>query len=164
MNKNEMAVLYRYNRWAWERVLDRTSHAKPEQYTALAPVPHGSLCGTLVHALGAEVLWRQRWQGYSPTALLKEPDLPTFEGLQRRWEVETSALQAFVARLSDPNLSETIDYRTTKGTPMTDVLWHLLVHVVNHGTQHRAEAGMLLTSFGLSPGDLDLLTFIREAK
>ena len=38
----------------------------------------------------------------------------------------------------------------------------MLVHVVNHGTQHRAEAGVLLTAEGRSPGELDLIYYAEE--
>jgi uncharacterized damage-inducible protein DinB len=37
-----------------------------------------------------------------------------------------------------------------------------MVHVLNHGTQHRSEAAVLLTELGRSPGDLDLVDFLEE--
>ncbi|HJP27606.1 MAG TPA: DinB family protein [Dehalococcoidia bacterium] len=36
-------------------------------------------------------------------------------------------------------------------------LWELMLHVVNYGTQHRSEVEMMLTKFGHSPGDMDIL-------
>ena len=162
MNKNDIETLYRYNEWAWRRVLGQAALVSPEQFAAPAPVPQGSLRGTLVHALAAEVAWRRRWQGDSPAALLSQGDLPTFEALHDRWEQEAQALRDFVAGLTDDDLTGTVHYKTTKGQPMENVLWHLMAHVVNHGTQHRSEAAMLLTSYGHSPGDLDLIVFLRD--
>lgn len=162
MKPDDIRTLFRYHRWAWDRVLAQTARVNTEQYLALAPVPHGSLRGTLVHALSAEITWQRRLQGESPTELLQEVSLPIFADLQVRWQVETDALQQAVEALTDTNLSATLHYKNTHGTPMENVLWHLLMHVVNHGTQHRAEAAMLLTTFGFSPDDLDLITFLLE--
>ncbi len=84
MDQNDIATLFRYNDWANARVLRQAALLAPEQYTAPAPTPQGSLRGTLVHTLAAEVAWRRRWQGQSPTALLSQADLPTFADLRDR--------------------------------------------------------------------------------
>lgn len=164
MNRDDLALLFTYDRWAWERVLAKAALLTPEQYLALAPVPHGSLRGTLVHALSAQRTWRRRLEGESTSALLSEQDLPDFAVLQQYWAAETQTLAEIVARLTDADLQETLHYTTTKGAPMADVLWCVFAHVFNHGTAHRTEAAMLLTTYGYSPGDLDLIVFLREQR
>jgi uncharacterized damage-inducible protein DinB len=54
------------------------------------------------------------------------------------------------------------EYTTLGGQPYSNTLWHLMAHVVNHGTQHRSELALLLTKLGHSPGDIDLISFVRE--
>ena len=110
MNKRDIETLFRYTDWANARVLSQVAQVSSEQYTAPAPVPQGSLRGALVHTLAAEVIWRRRWQGDSPTVLLNENDLPTREALQERWQQEAQALRQFVASLTDDDLNRTVHY------------------------------------------------------
>jgi uncharacterized damage-inducible protein DinB len=164
MNREDVAFLFRYNTWAWERILAQAARVIEEQYAAPAPTPQGSLRGTLVHALSAETTWLRRWQGESPTAPLTEADLPTFASLRRRWEEHTPALLGFVTSVTDEALLATLEYKTMKSVPQADTLWHVVAHAINHGTQHRSEAAMVLTGYGYSPGDLDLIVWLRQAR
>jgi uncharacterized damage-inducible protein DinB len=162
MNKADIELLFRYNAWAWDRVLTQAARLTHEQYTMPAPTPQGSLRGTLVHALAAEMLWPQRVEGESPARLLAVEDVPTFKALQDDWTRAREALDAFLATLTDEQLRNVVQYKTTKGVPQFNVVWEMLAHLVNHGTQHRSEAAMLLTGHGFSPGDLDLIVFLRQ--
>jgi len=118
---------------------------------------------TLVHALTAEWIWRRRCQeGVSPTALLNPADFPTLAALRTRWQAEERAMRAFVAGLGDQDLQKTIHYKSTGGVPHHNILWQILVQVVNHGTQTRSEAAVILTDYGHSPGDLDFIVYLRQ--
>ena len=57
-----------------------------------------------------------------------------------------------------PTLTDDFVAYVHEGVP----IWLMLVHVVNHGTQHRAEAAMILTAEGRSPNDLDLINYAEE--
>lgn len=164
MNRNDIALLFDYNYWANGRVLGAAEGLTNEQYVAVVPgLSHGSIRATLVHALAAERIWRQRClEGESPSTLLKEADCPTLAALHALWSEEERLMRAGLVRLTDEALAGRLAYRTTGGRAMENTLWQLLAHVVNHGTQHRAEAAVALTASGHSPGDVDLIIFLRR--
>ena len=164
MDREAIRLLFDYNDWANGRILAAAEELSAAEYTTVVPgLSHGSVRATLVHALSAEDIWRQRClEGVSPPRLLVEADLPAFADLRARWAEVQRAMRAGLARLDDAALAAPLDYRTTGGRPMRDVRWHLLAHLVNHGTQHRAEAAVALTAFGHSPGDIDLIIYLRE--
>ena len=160
MNKQDILLLYQYNQWANAKILNAAANVTPEQFLAPASFPHGGLRGTLVHALSAEWIWRTRWEGTSPTHLLKANDFPDFQSLRLRWADEEGRLLSFVENITEERLNSTFDYTNTSGKPFTRVLWQAMAHVVNHGTQHRTEAAAMLTDLGCSPGDIDLNVFL----
>jgi uncharacterized damage-inducible protein DinB len=162
MNKQDITLLYKYNQWANAKILNATSDVTSEQFLAPATFPHGGLRGTLVHTLFAEWIWRHRWEGTSPVVRLKPEDFPTFETLRSRWEDEEKLLLSFVDDVTDERLNSRFFYTNTKGDPFERILWQVMVHLVNHGTQHRSETAALLTDFGHSPGDIDLVYFLSE--
>jgi len=162
MNKADILTLYKYNQWANGRILGAAANVTQEQFLADASYPHGGLRSTLVHTLFAEWVWRSRWIGISPLDRLKPDQFPTFEALRSHWMDEERALMEFVLGLTDEKLNSVIQYKNTKGVPFEQVLWKMMAHVVNHGTQHRAEAAAMLTEFGCSPGDVDMIYFFTE--
>ncbi len=163
MNTSEIVTLYQYNYWANGLILKMAGAAGEDVYRAPAQVSFGSLQGTLVHILSAEWLWRLRIQeGQSPSFHLKAEDFPNLKSLGERWLDEEQKMLDFIAGLKDASLERKIRYTNTKGVDYSTPLWQILVHIVNHGTQFRSEAAVILTQAGYSPGDLDLIKFVRE--
>ena len=162
MNKNDILTLFDYNDWANGRIAAVAEQVSDEQFLAPANVSHGSLRDTLVHMLSADWIWRLRCQeGVSPENLLSHDDFPNFAAVRSRWAREAAALRSYIESLTDEDLNETIHYSSTRGRPYSDTLGHILLHLANHGTQHRSEAAVLLTGYGHSPGDLDLILYLR---
>jgi uncharacterized damage-inducible protein DinB len=164
MNKKDIQLLYKYNNWANKRILDATAFLTHEQFLAPAPYPHGGLRNTLTHTIFAEWIWRTRWLGVSPTKRIQPEEFPDFDALRTRWLEEEGKLNLFIANLTDERLNAGFQYKTTGGDDRENILWHIMAHVVNHGTQHRSEAAAMLTQFNHSPGDIDLIVFLREIK
>lgn len=165
MNKTDISTLLDYNYWANARLWRALLQVTPEQFTAKNTSSHGSLRGTLVHTLFAEMIWRRRLQGEQmPSSFPVETDFPTPQSLHDAWVADEQQMRSFLETLTDEFLQSTLEYKNTKGVPFKNVAWNILAHVVNHATQHRAEAAAMLTDFGHSPGDVDMIFYFREKK
>ena len=163
MHQTDIVTLYDYNYWATRRIVGAAANLTAEQFTAPTPLSWGSVRDVLTHVLGAEWVWRLRCQeGLAPAKLLNPTAFPTLDALLVRWGQEEAAMRAYVGNLADDALNSPITYRNTAGKAFEAVLWQILLHVVNHGTQHRAEVAHVLTSMGHSPGDIDFIVYLRE--
>ncbi len=163
MIKTEILTLFEYNYWATRLIVQAAAGLSPEQFLAPVRLSFGSVRGTLVHVYGTEHLWRLRCQeGTSPSSLPAEASFPDLAALRQAWEEEEQQMRSFLASLADGDLQRPVRYTTTRGVPYENLLWQILAHVVNHGTQFRSEAGVALTEFGHSPGDVDFIFFIRQ--
>ena len=165
MNIKDVLLLYEYNYWANKRILDASADVTQEQLDAPASFPYGGLRGTLFHVMEAESSWRMYFQNDNWDAPeLNMQDFPDLAALQERWAAEEQDMRSYLAMLSDDKLNGHRYYTTNEGDARDRILWHCLLHVVNHGTQHRSEAAALLTDYGCSPGDLDFTRFLNEYK
>jgi uncharacterized damage-inducible protein DinB len=125
----------------------------------------------MVHIL--DNIWQQRitLQGYYQEPLadeaaydateLHEDAFPTFAALQERWMREQREMRAYLDTLTEETLNSTIRY-VISGAVRVRVVWHILLDLTYHATQHRSETAILLTSYGQSPVDFYFIMFQNE--
>jgi uncharacterized damage-inducible protein DinB len=155
MLAEEIRFLFAYDRWATIRVLSVLDDLDPVAWARTDVVGERGLGEILVHHLGASQRWRIGFETQG-TDEGPEPELqplPTIDELRERWRAEWAAVDAWLPTLTDDFVAYVYG-----GVPV----WQMLLHVVNHGTQHRAEAAALLTGGGRSPGELDLVNYAEE--
>jgi uncharacterized damage-inducible protein DinB len=153
-------TMYAYNAWANGRVLDAAERLRPEERRADGGASFSSIHDTLVHIMGAQWIYLARWTGTSPSAMPAADAFSDLAAIRERWARIEADTQQFVAALSDAALARVVDYLNTEGVRWAYPLWQQMLHQVNHATQHRSEAAMLLTRFGQSPGRLDFLYYL----
>ena len=165
MDKEQAITLVEYNIWANHRVILQVAHLTPAELLAETALSYNTIMGTLVHILDTQWYWREAaQQGKLPTETLSVADFPTFSSLRKRWDEEDRLLLCYVQRLSAAELKSSITYDWLWARPRTRPLWHILQHIVNHGTQHRSEIGQYMATLGRSPKDLDFIKFAAKAK
>jgi len=129
-------------------------------------VSHSSLGMDLLHLVAAQVGWLSIWQGGAPRIPLPSAQSGRFLDSLVDWYARShEAIHEFIASLREQDLGRPRIDNPHGGNPSVKqnrsmLLWDMMMHVVNHGTQHRSEAAMALTALGRSPGDLDFIDFV----
>ena len=159
MNRETLKLLYEYNEWANNRILDAAEQLSWQQLTEANAFGWNSLFGALVHILDAEYYWRTFLADNVETDWIEVSDFADLAALRARWAQENDGLREYIASLTDEAIAAPFAYER-EGERRQRPLWHFLVHVYTHSTQHRSECAALLTGFGASPGDMDFTRFL----
>jgi uncharacterized damage-inducible protein DinB len=154
-NSAQLRTLVAYNQWANEKILRAIDGMTAEELTQPVDAYIGSVARNLQHILLATRVWLARWKGETPPALTEPVTAPWVDA----YAVTHADFRAFVEPLTDTNAARVVQYKDSKGNPFALPLDQLITHVVNHGTHHRAETGMLLERRGRSPGDMDYVYY-----
>src|SRR5260370_36723078 len=170
MTKDDIQLLYEYDRWANNRVLRAVSALSAEQFTRDLGGSFRSVRDTLVHIVGGEWGWLAYWKepSHSPSFLTDlwtrhdvvfTPDaFPSLSTVQLKWaEVEKEQAE-FVNRVTNESLEKVLPFRTTQIS-----LAHLMQHLVNHSTYHRGQIALMLRQLGAEPQATDFHVFLAEA-
>lgn len=162
-----MRTFYDYNHWATEKIMGAAAALTQEQLDAPGTAGHGSIRQTLLHMIDTHQGWLSWWDGSlsAQDAMqwsLDPAEHPDLAAVRGAWNVVNEQTRAFVNPLSDEDMERTYSTETPDGTTMMFVLWRMMLHVANHGTQHRSEVAAMLTVFDCSPGEIDVLFYDFE--
>ncbi len=160
--KEQLSSLYEYGAWVNRRLLEAAAALTEEQFKRKVLPGFGSVHLTLVHILGAEVIWFARWQGQSPKTILLPSELPTVTAIRERWAELTDERRANLASLDEAELAATVHWTNLRGQPYALPRWQVLLHCANHSTHHRSEVAAMLTELGHEPDSTDLLEYYLD--
>src|SRR5215472_17645778 len=171
MTKDEIRLLYEYDRWANDRVVQYVSAITPQQFTRDLGGAFQSVRHTLVHIVAGEWIWLQYWKAESPSVpfindLRKRRDqlfaaklYPTIAAAEAKWrEVEKGQI-AFVESVTDEGLNRMLPFRTTHVS-----LAHLMQHVANHSSYHRGQIALMMRQLNAEPMATDFHVFLVEGR
>jgi uncharacterized damage-inducible protein DinB len=163
MMLNDIRTLHAYNTWASTRIFDALASVSDEQYLADMKSSHGGIHSTLVHMVGAEKVWLERFQGEAQPFLSQNPP-GSLAGLRGIWDATRAKTTAWLDRQSDQSLEGTFTLTTVKGDVFTHVFWQAFQHVVNHSTYHRGQVVTMMRQLGIKPPSTDLALYYRETR
>jgi uncharacterized damage-inducible protein DinB len=171
MTKEDIRLLYEYDRWANNRVLQSVSVLNTEQFTRDLGGSFRSLRDTLLHIIGGAWIWLQYWKEPSPSsafladlsarrnALFNPAAFPNVAAVQLKWVEVEKDLTEFVNSLTDDSLEQMLPFRATQAR-----LAHLMQHLANHSTYHRGQVALMMRQLGAEPVATDFHVFLVEGR
>jgi len=169
MTKDDIQLLYEYDRWANNKVLQAVSALRPEQFTRDLGGSFRSVRDTLVHIIGGEWGWLTYWKASSHSAALLadlwdrhdtlfHPDaFRNLSAVRLKWEEVEKEQTEFVSSVTEEALSKILPIRATQLS-----LAHLMQHLVNHSTYHRGQVAVMMRQLGAEPLPTDFHVFLLE--
>ncbi len=169
MTKDDIQLLYEYDRWANNRMLQAASALSAEQFTRDLGGSLRSVRDTLLHIIGGAWIWLAYWKEPSPApeflidlrtmrdAMFTPTAFPTVAAVQLKWaEVEKQQTE-FVSRITNESLDTLIPFRKTQVR-----LAHLMYHLANHSTYHRGQFALMMRQLDAEPLATDFHVFLIE--
>jgi uncharacterized damage-inducible protein DinB len=141
------------NRRLWDHLAE---HLTDEQFTQPLDYSHGSIRNQVVHLAATDRYWLHDIQ-MKPVTGLDPQDYPTRQSFAATLEGIEVALEDYVQSLADTDLEE------VPGGLM-ERRWEALVHIVNHGTDHRAQILSMLHSLGVPTFGQDFPDYLRSLR
>ena len=151
-----------YMLWADRQMLKSVRSVRPEDLTRDAGVSFRSLLGTMAHILGGEKLWLSRFLGHPVSVVLGPDDFPDLLSWITAWEENASGVEAFLAGLTDEQLTVPLTWTNQEGVTHTRSLWQPVLQLVNHSTYHRGQVISLLRQMGYPVECTDLIRYFSE--
>jgi uncharacterized damage-inducible protein DinB len=171
LTKEDIDLLYEYDRWANNRVFDAALALSAEESTRDLGGSFHSVRDTLLHIVGSEWAWLAYWKESSPSAtflsdlwpradaLFHPSVFPDIAAVQSKWvEVEREQVE-FVNRVTAESLRRMLPVCETQIS-----LAHLMQHLANHSTYHRGQIALMMRQLNAKPLATDFAMCLMEGR
>ena len=153
-----LTILFRHNRWANVRILERCAGLTDEQLDATIVGAYGSIRDTLQHIVTAERSYFSRISTGQPYRRPEDAPPLTLAEMVESVRTSGSGLIEWAPKVQAGDTVQ-VDW---EGAPRDVPKTILLTQAINHATEHRAQIMAILTQLGIQPPDLDSWSYFDE--
>jgi uncharacterized damage-inducible protein DinB len=160
MDANAFRHVYGYhfseNRNLWDTYVTSLSD---EQFSQNAAYSHGSVRDQIVHLMSVDDIWFSALRGLEIPEALNPSNFADRLAIRTHWDIVEQTMRDYLANLRDAMLFEK---PFAEGEDKELILWQVLLHVANHGTDHRAQILRLLNDLGVKTTSQDYIFYVYD--
>ncbi len=163
MNLDLIQELYAYNYAAHRRLWDSIRQLTDAQFIEEVPYSIGSVRNHMVHLNSVDERWIARVKGGELPPRTYPTDYTTIAEVYAKYEAVEADILATIANLTPADLRRELAYDVRRhDTPRRNTVAQILVHVVNHGTDHRAQILPILHRLGVPTFEQDYMLYLWD--
>jgi len=166
MKQTEIKKIFDYNFWAFERIWECISQISDEQFVQEIDYSSGSIRNIVVHVMSGNRVWMSVLKGIEFPPRLTFDDFDTLSKTKVKWDELKLEFLDHLNSIEQEQLDETIDWSLlSQGLKSTNARWEILLHLANHGTDHRAQILAVLNHhFHVKTIEQDMIYYLAEHK
>ena len=161
MNADAFRHFYNYhfaeNRKIWDAYVTPLSH---EQFTQHVDYSYGSVRDQIVHLISCDEMWFSELRGVTPSEPLPPANIDDRKIIRAHWDSVEQRMRDYLAELRDDMLFDKPIKEPEEDKNL--IVWQVLLHVANHGTDHRAQLLRVLNDLGVKTESQDYIFYIYD--
>jgi len=161
MNSNALRHLFQYhfaqNRRIWDAHITALS---AQDFTQKASYARRSIRGQLVHIMEVDDIWFRELRGAEPPTSFPVAEIDDRAAIRAHWDNVEKSMGDYLAALNDDMLF--LQPITEPDEDRNLFAWQVLLHVINHGTDHRAQLLRSLNEIGIDTTCQDYIFYVYK--
>jgi uncharacterized damage-inducible protein DinB len=145
------------NRKIWDLFIVPLTH---REFIKEVDYSKGSVRDQIVHLIDVDDVWFSELRGVEPSEPLEPSKFDDRKIIRAHWDSVEQKMRDYLAELRNEQLfyKPIIDPEEDKDL----IVWQVLLHVVNHGTDHRAQLLRVLNDMGVKTTSQDYIFYVYE--
>jgi len=160
MNANAFRHFYDYHFAENRKIWDSVTQLSEEQFTQHVDYSYGSVRDQIVHLMSCDEIWFSELRGIEPPEPFPAADVDDRNMIRTHWDGVEQIMRSYLDELRDDML-----FNKPIEEPEEDKVlfaWQVLLHVANHGTDHRAQLLRVLNDLGVETTSQDYIFYVYD--
>lgn len=163
MNVKAIQTMFDYHFGRQREVWASIMTLSDEQFVQEIPYSWGSVRNHMVHLVDDDAHWIAFVEGRDRPLVLRPEGLATRAAVRRKYDAIEAYVLNFVQHLDESALQREYTWNPPLAPgPQRITAWQILLHMVNHGTDHRAQILRALHDLGAPTFDQDLMSYLWQ--
>ncbi len=160
MNANAFRHFYDYHFAENRKIWDSVTQLSYPQFIQHVDYSYGSVRDQIVHLMSRDEVWFSELRGVESSEPFHAADFDDRDMIRSHWDRVEQSMRDYLGELREDML-----FDKPIEAPEEDkvlIVWQVLLHVANHGTDHRAQLLRVLNDLGVETTSQDYIFYVYD--